>query len=121
MANYKKPTEKFFISGDGHPKDRVIIHGHPALPKEGLFIGLNGVQHLAPYDIEIDLPRPMRQMLDTRIYTETIQGQDGKTYTRDLRRVNYTLVKEDVGGEEIPAPEVIAAEKAGATNPADIF
>ncbi len=102
-----KPKEKFFTSNVGHPIDRIIIHSSPNLPKEGLFLGVNGLQDLAPYDVPIDIPRPKREMLDTRIFTETLQGQDGKTYTRDVRRVNYTLVKEDVGNEEIPAPEVI--------------
>jgi hypothetical protein len=48
-------------------------------------------------------------MLDTRIKTDTIQIQnpDGnyKSQGRDMPRITYILIKEDVGREEVPATE----------------
>lgn len=97
--------ENYFISPVGHPKDRIIIHESMEIPKEGLFISLNGFPFLCKPGVEIDIPRPVRQMLDTRIKTETLQGDDGKEYKRHIPRITYTMVKEDVGA--IPAAEVI--------------
>jgi hypothetical protein len=101
--------ENFFKSPVGHPRDRIIVHPSMEIPKEGLFLSLNGFAFLVKPGVEIDLPRPVRLMLDTRIKTETIQGDDGKDYTRDIPRITYTLVKE---GVNLPSPEAIDAEKA---------
>ena len=101
--------ENYFISPAGHKRDRIIIHESMEIPKEGLFISLNGFPFLAKPGNEIDIPRPVRQMLDTRIKTETIQGDDGKEYRRNIPRITYTLIKEDVGG--VPPPEEIDAVK----------
>ena len=94
-----KPA-KYFISPLGHPRDRIIIHETADIPKEGQFMQLNGYAFLAKPNVELDLPRPVRLMLDTRIRTETIQGRDGQTYTRNIPRITYTLVKMDVGTDE---------------------
>jgi hypothetical protein len=77
------------------------------IPKEGMFISLNGFPFLAKPGVEIDIPRPVRKMLDTRIITVTSHDDNGKEYTKDIRRVNYTLVKE---GVNLPDPEPEAAE-----------
>ena len=112
MANDKQKNAekaKYFISPIGHVRDRIIIHDSPNIPKEGQFMGLNGYHFLAKPGVEIDIPRPVRKMLDTRIRTETVYGQDGRAYTRDIPRVTYTLIKEnvDTGDINIPAGEVI--------------
>jgi hypothetical protein len=105
--------ERYFISPVGHPRDRIILHNSPEVPKEGVFISLNGFPFMIPPDVEIDLPRPVRLMLDTRIKTETRRTDDGRgnvnIHTRNMKRFTYTIVKLDV--ENIPPAEVIAAGK----------
>jgi len=106
---------KYFISPIGHVRDRIIIHESPDFPKEGLSLGLNGFHFLAKPGVEIDIPRPVRKMLDTRLYTTLIQGQDGVIYTRNIPKVSYTVIRENVGEDgdaNIPAPEVIAGSKS---------
>lgn len=98
--------EKYFINPLGHTRDRIIIHESQKIPKEGQFISLNGYAFLAKPGVEIDIPRPVRMMLDTRIETETIQDEDGKkSYTRNIPRVTYTLVKENVSLAGVKLPE----------------
>lgn len=106
MTEQEKHPEQYFSTPQGHPRDRVIIHESQELPKEGIFIALNGYSFLAKAGVEIDLPRPVRLMLDTRLKTETIQGDDGKNYTRDIPRLTYTLIK---AGVNLPEPEAIEA------------
>jgi hypothetical protein len=101
--------ENYFSSPAGHPRDRIIIHENAEIPKGGMFISLNGFAFLAQPGVEIDIPRPVRKMLDTRIRTETVYAQDGTTHSRNIPRITYTLVKEDV---QIPAPEVIQTAAA---------
>lgn len=107
----ERHPERYFSGPEGHPKDRIIVHESAKIPREGLFVGLNGIQYLIKPGVPVDIPRPVRTMLDSRIETETLQGDDGKEHKRNIPRVTYTLVKEDVGAEpvKIPAPEVIAA------------
>lgn len=100
----------YFLSSQGHPKDRIIIQENSDIPREGQFIGLNGVQYLVKPGFEVDLPRPVRLMLDTRVRTETTQGDDGKEHHRHIRRIMYQLVKEDVDG--ILAPKDVKAESS---------
>lgn len=90
--------ENYFFSPAGHPKDRVIIQESSDIPREGQFVGLNGYSYLIKPGFEVDLPRPVRLMLDTRIRTETIQGEDGKDHHRHIKRIVYQLVKEDIDG-----------------------
>ena len=92
----KENAEKFFVSPHGHIRDRVVFHPSMKIPREGQFISLNGYGFLVKPGEEIDLPRPVRLMVDTLIETETIQGEDGKQYTRDVPRFTYTLVAEAV-------------------------
>jgi len=101
-TDQEKHPEKYFINPIGHVRDRIIIHDSSKLPKEGKFISLNGFAFLAKPGLEIDIPRPVRQMLDRTVERETIQGDDGKTYTKDIKVVTYTLVKE---GVNLPEPE----------------
>lgn len=105
-TDQEKHPEKYFTSPEGHIRDRIIIHESLEIPKEGLFLSLNGFPFLAKPGVEIDLPRPVRLMLDTRIKTETVQGDDGRDHVRHIPRFTYTLVKE---GVNIPDPEVIDA------------
>ena len=100
-TDQEKYPQKYFITPEGHIRDRIIIHDSSKLPKEGKFISLNGFAFLAKAGMEIDLPRPVRKMLDTRIETESTQGEDGKIYTRDIPVITYTLVKE---GVNLPEP-----------------
>ena len=108
--------ENYFTSPIGHIRDRIILNESPEVPKEGLFVGLNGYQILIKPNVEVDIPRPVRLMLDNRIATETTQSNDERgniiDHHRHMRRFTYILVKEDVN---IPAPEVIdnVAKEAG--------
>jgi len=99
MSDEEKNPEKYFNSPVGHVRDRIVIHPNADVPKEGIFLSLNGFSFLAKAGVEIDLPRPVRKMLDTRIKTETLQDENGKEYTRDIPRYTYTLVKEGVNLE----------------------
>lgn len=117
MATPKKTDEElhpenYFVSPVGHIRDRIILNESPEIPKEGMFVGLNGVQCLIKPGVEVDIPRPIRLMLDNRIQTETTQSDDGqgniKDHNRHMRRVTYILVKE---GVNVPSPEAIAAAK----------
>lgn len=124
LTEQERYPDQFFSSPAGHIKDRIVIHDSEKLPQNGIFLSLNGYSFLAKPGIEIDIPRPVRLMLDTRIQTETLQADDGnggmKTHTRDIPRITYTLVKE---GVNIPEPEVIEAtdptEGKDAPNPFD--
>ena len=103
MTDKERHPDKYFDSPTGHIRDRIIIHEASELPKDGIFMSLNGYPFLAKAGVEIDLPRPVRKMLDTLIRTETIRAEDGKggytTHTRNIRRITYTMVKEDIGAE----------------------
>ena len=120
MAQQPKKTdeqlhpENYFTSPQGHVRDRILIHESSDIPREGQFISLNGYAFLAKPGEEVDLPRPVRLMLDTRIRTDTVQGEDGKDHHRNIRRINYTIV---ALGVNIPAPEAIASEEVAATSP----
>lgn len=105
MAKKVDPNH-FFNNPIGHIRDRIILHESQDIPKEGRFFSLNGFSFLAKPGVEIDIPRPVRLMLDTRITTETIKGDDDRVYTRDIPRVTYTMIKE---GVNLPGAEVIGA------------
>lgn len=108
--------ERYFISPAGHPRDRIILHNSPEVPKEGVFLSLNGFSFMVPPDVAVDLPRPVRLMLDTRIKTETRRTDDGRgnvsIHTRNMKRYTYTIIKLDVDKDDVPAPEVIAAKES---------
>jgi len=96
----ERHPDQWFDSPVGHPRDRIILHESAEATTGGRFIGLNGYSFWAQSGVEIDLPRPVRKMLDTLIRTETIRADDGKggytTHVRNIRRFTYTLIKEDV-------------------------
>lgn len=92
--------QNYFNGPLGHIKDRIIIHEGVDIPREGIFLSLNGFPFLAKPGVEIDIPRPVRTMLDTRITTITAHDDSGKEYTKDVKRINYTLVKEAVNAPE---------------------
>lgn len=103
----QKHPENFFHGPAGQIRDRIIIHEAEDIPKEGLFISLNGYPFLCKPGVAIDIPRPVRLMLDTRITRVTKHDENGKEYTKDVKRINYTLVKEGVnieGKVEVPPP-----------------
>ena len=109
----KEKTEhdsKFFLHPEGHIRDRIIIHESQKIPKEGQFISLNGYAFLAKPGIEIDIPRPVRKMLDNCIETETTQDDNGNSFTRNIPRMTYTLVKEGVNEVKLPEKETFGAE-----------
>jgi hypothetical protein len=114
-TDQERHPENYFNSPVGHPRDRIIIHESAEIPKEGIFFSLNGYSFLAKAGVEIDIPRPVRFMLDTRIRTETTRIDEGggktSTQTRNIRRITYTLVKENV--DAIPDAAVIDAGKEG--------
>lgn len=106
----QKHPENFFHGPAGQIRDRIIIHEAEDIPKEGLFISLNGYPFLCKPGVAIDIPRPVRLMLDTRITRVTKHDETGKEYTKDVKRINYTLVKEGVNIEEkVEAPPPNAA------------
>lgn len=121
MAKEKVPM---FISSQGHIRDRIIIHESAKIPREGLFLSLNGFAFLVKPGVEIDLPRPVREMLDTRIETETFQDDQGESHVRNIPRITYTKIKDGVNllpsGEidpdykikEVRAKEAAARETA---------
>ena len=107
-TDQERHPEKYFTSPVGHVRDRIIIHESIEIPKEGMFISLNGFPFLAKPGVEIDIPRPVRFMLDTRIKTESIQDSAGNIHTRNIPRITYTLVKEGVNlPGNIPSPEAV--------------
>ena len=106
----QKHPENFFHGPAGQIRDRIIIHEAEDIPKEGLFISLSGYPFLCKPGVAIDIPRPVRLMLDTRITRVTKHDETGKEYTKDVKRINYTLVKEGVNIEEkVEAPPPNAA------------
>ena len=92
----KTNSLQFFTGAKGHPVDKIIINESPDCPKEGRFFSLNGHAYNAPEGIEIEIPRPVRDMLDTRIETQSRQASDGKNYSKDIKRVTYRLIEEDI-------------------------
>ena len=103
-SDEEKYPENYFNGPAGHIKDRIILHEGIDIPREGIFISLNGYPFLAKPGIEIDIPRPVRKMLDTRIVTITSHDENGKEYTKDVKRFNYTLVK---SGVNVTEPEAV--------------
>ena len=101
-----------FLSPEGHPRDRIIINESSEVPREGVFLSLNGYPFLAKPNVPIDLPRPVRKMLDTRIRTEVGMADDGTgrltEHVRHVRGFSYQLVKEDVDKIEVPDSAVEA-------------
>jgi len=117
MASRKSPElTEFFDSPVGHIRDRIIINPSPEIPKNGQFVSLNGFPFQIIPGKEIDIPRPVRQMLDTRIKTDTYQEGD-ETFTQDIPRFTYTLSKAGINvGEDgkIMSQEDVAARDAAA-------
>lgn len=115
MTKYKTDQElhpeNYFMSPVGHSRDRIIIHESMEIPKEGLFLSLNGFPFLAKPGVEIDIPRPVRLMLDTRIKTESLQDNAGNIHTRNIPRITYTLVKENVSEQEMVDVKKITEEQ----------
>ena len=107
-----KAKAEQFLSPEGHPRDRIIINESSEVPREGVFLSLNGYPFLAKPNVPIDIPRPLRLMLDTRIRTEVVMADDGTgkltEHTRHVRRFSYQLIKEDVGREEVPESAIAA-------------
>jgi hypothetical protein len=123
MASRKSPElTEFFENPIGHIRDRIIINPSPEIPKAGQFISLNGFAFQIVPGKEIDLPRPVRLMLDTRIKTETYQEGD-QTFTQDIPRFTYTLIKAginlDADGKVLTPAELAEREKA-ATKAAEV-
>ena len=109
-ADMKKNPTNYFTSANAkdHIKDRIKVNPSPDIPREGYFVGLNGHGYLIKAGFEIDVPRPIRQLLDTRIRTEMVQDENGKDYFRDVPVITYTLIKEGVN-----LPGNAPAEKTG--------
>jgi hypothetical protein len=107
----KKKDMNLFVTPEGHPRDRIVIHESPEVPREGIFIALNGYSFLAKAGVPIDLPRPVREMLDTRIKTETQMVDDGNghmiSHIRNMPRMTYSIVQLDVNA----MPEVVQSEE----------
>jgi hypothetical protein len=105
-ADMKKNPKQYFTAANAkdHIKDRIIVNPAPDIPREGLFVSLNGYGYLVKAGFEIDIPRPIREMLDTRIRKEIVHGDDGKEYARDVPAVTYRMIQEGVNlPENTPA------------------
>jgi len=116
MAGRKsQELTEFFDSPIGHIRDRIIVNPSPDIPKNGQFVSLNGFAFQIVPGKPIDIPRPVRQMLDTRIKTDTFQEGD-ETFTQDIPRFTYTLIKAGInvgeGGKILTQEEVIARDAA---------
>lgn len=118
MARKNEPEirpDRYFTTPIGHVRDRVIINESSEIPKEGMFISLNGFPFLVKPGIEVDLPRPVLRMLDTRIKTETIHQDDGNgrivEHKRNIPRITYRIIKE---GINIPEPEPVVEAQMSA-------
>jgi len=102
----EKPKVEKFINPQGHIRDRIIMHQTADIPKQGAFISLNGYAFQAKPGEAIDIPRPVRKMIDLCVITEIIQGTDEKgnseEYTRNRPRYPYTLVAEDIEHPDSP-------------------
>lgn len=98
-----------FTDPKGHPKDRIILHPTEDMPKQGQYFGLNGYGFQIKPGEEVDIPRPLRQMIDNCITTKLIQ-ENGEEYIKNYPRFPYTLVKEDVDSVD-SSPEAIAARE----------
>jgi len=103
MKESKTPEK--FVNPVGHIRDRIIINQSEGLPSSGVFISLNGYAFLAKPGVEVDIPRPVRLMLDTCVKTEMLKDPSGKTYYRDVPKITYQLIKENVSYDEEAATE----------------
>lgn len=92
----KEEVGKTFINPAGHVRDRIEINPDPSIPKEGIFLSLNGFPFQVRAGVPIDIPRPVRLMMDTLVKTETSQDDEGKKYVRDVPRFTYRIIKEGV-------------------------
>ena len=121
MAPKKEGSKepKKFIDGTGHIRDRIILHQTADIPKQGAFVSLNGYAYQIKPGFEVDIPRPVRKMIDLCVVTELIQDTDDKgnreEYTRNRPRYPYTLIAEDVGSKEGVAVVEGVEEKQEAT------
>lgn len=95
MAREGKKTERFNSPANAI-RDRIILHQTAEMPKTGAFISLNGYAFQVKPGTEIDIPRPVRLMMDTLIYTDMVQEEDGTKYFRDRPRYPYTLIQAGV-------------------------
>ena len=108
-------AQGYFRHPRGHIRDRVILHETPNSPKEGQFIGLNGFPFQVQYNKELDLPRPVIEMLRTRVQTTSHTEADGTETVRNIPRFNLTIVKENVTGEVVDEVGTFACEVCGKT------
>jgi hypothetical protein len=118
MGRKSPELTDFFDSPIGHIRDRIVINPSQDIPKFGQFVSLNGYSFQIVPGKEIDLPRPVLRMLDTRIKMETHQEGD-ETFTQDIPRFTYTLIKAGVNvGEngQILTPAEVAERDAAAAN-----
>lgn len=86
----------YFTGAKGHPVDKIIINELADTAKEGRFFSLNGYAFNAPEGVEIEIQRPVRKMLDNRIETQSRVAADGKNYHKDIKRITYQLIEEDI-------------------------
>lgn len=108
-------AQGYFRHPRGHIRDRVILHETPNSPKEGQFVGLNGFPFQIQYNKEIDLPRPVIEMLRTRIQTTSHTESDGTETVRNIPRFNMTIVKENVTNTPDDEAGAFACEVCGKT------
>src|SRR5271157_2112980 len=101
-----KPVVEKFINPQGHIRDRIVLHQTADIPKQGAFLALNGYAFQAKPGEAVDIPRPVRLMIDTLIVTEIVQSSDEKgnseEFVRNRPRYPYTLVAEDVEHKDSP-------------------
>lgn len=99
----------FFTHPRGHIRDRVILFETPDSFKEGQFVGLNGFPFLVQYNKEVDLPRPVIEMMRTRVVERIEKNTEtGEETVRRYPRFNFRVVAENVNKVE-RAPEEFGA------------
>lgn len=97
----------YFTHPRGHIRDRIILHETMNSFKEGQFIGLNGFPFLVQYNKEVDVPRPVIEMLRTRIEEKIEKNlETGEETVRRIPRFNFTVVALNVNKTEEVKDEV---------------
>lgn len=101
-----KFDKKYFMHPDGHIRDTIIIHDTGQTEPPQVFFSLNGFPFLAKKNVEIEVPRPVLEMLQRCRYTlyerQEVSPNTFETVERIVPRFSITIVKRgDEGGEEV--------------------
>lgn len=84
-----------------HPKnwirDRIkIFQQEGPGGSDPVYVSVNGYSILIPRETECDVARPFVEVLRNSVQSAEEQDKDGNPVMRDIRRFNWTLLKEGV-------------------------